>query len=72
MKPLILIPLLLLALQAAASPVIASKAGDMQTALDDLSLALANHGYQLVKVQPLGLLMLQLRVLGGEVFSACS
>lgn len=53
MKPMILIPFMLLAMQAAASPVVASKAGNMQTALDDLSLALANHGYHLVKVQPL-------------------
>lgn len=40
-------------LQVAASPLSASKAGSMQTALDDLSLALANHGYHLVKVQPI-------------------
>jgi uncharacterized protein (DUF302 family) len=39
--------------QAAASPVSATKAGSMQTALDDLSLALIDHGYQLVKVQPI-------------------
>ncbi len=52
------IPLLALALsiatvQALASPVSASKTGTMQTALDDLSLALIDHGYQLVKVQPI-------------------
>lgn len=39
--------------QAVASPVSASKAGTMQTALDDLSLALIDHGYELVKVQPI-------------------
>jgi uncharacterized protein (DUF302 family) len=39
--------------QAVASPVSATKAGSMQTALDDLSLALIDHGYQLVKVQPI-------------------
>lgn len=39
--------------QAVASPLSASKAGNMQSALDDLSLALADHGYQLVKVQPI-------------------
>jgi uncharacterized protein (DUF302 family) len=38
---------------AAASPVSASRAGTMQTALDDLSLALIDHGYELVKVQPI-------------------
>lgn len=38
---------------AVASPVSASKAGSMQSALDDLSLALLDHGYQLVKVQPI-------------------
>lgn len=37
---------------AAASPVSSSKTGNMQTALDDLSLALLDHGYTLVKVQP--------------------
>ncbi len=38
--------------QATAAPVSSSKTGSMQTALDDLSLALLNHGYTLVKVQP--------------------
>ena len=38
--------------QAAASPVSSSKTANMQTALDDLSLALLDHGYTLVKVQP--------------------
>jgi uncharacterized protein (DUF302 family) len=38
--------------QATASPVSSSKSGNMQTALDDLSLALLDHGYTLVKVQP--------------------
>jgi uncharacterized protein (DUF302 family) len=38
---------------AVASPVSASKAGSMQSALDDLSLALIDHGYELVKVQPI-------------------
>lgn len=41
------------ATHAVASPVSASKAGSMQSALDDLSLALIDHGYQLVKVQPI-------------------
>jgi len=53
MKGIILILSLLACTQATATPVVASKAGTMQTALDDLSIALANHGYQLVKVQPL-------------------
>jgi hypothetical protein len=39
--------------QAVASPVSASRTGTMQTALDDLTLALVDHGYQLVKVQPI-------------------
>ena len=38
--------------QATASPVSSSKTGNMQTALDDLSLVLLDHGYTLVKVQP--------------------
>lgn len=38
--------------QATAAPVSSSKTGNMQTALDDLSLALLDHGYTLVKVQP--------------------
>jgi uncharacterized protein (DUF302 family) len=37
--------------QTVASPLSASKATDMRTALDDLSLALADSGYQLIKVQ---------------------
>ncbi len=45
--------MLMLSAHAQASPLSASKAADMQTALDDLSLALANHGYKLVKVQPI-------------------
>lgn len=49
---LLLLFLLLVAVQASASPVSASKAASMQAALDDLSIALINHGYQLVKVQP--------------------
>jgi uncharacterized protein (DUF302 family) len=54
MKKLLLTLFLLSAAgSVGASPVAASKAGTMQTALDDLSVALANHGYQLVKVQPL-------------------
>jgi uncharacterized protein (DUF302 family) len=53
MKRFILILSFLASTQAAATPVVASKAGTLQTALDDLSIALANHGYQLVKVQPL-------------------
>jgi uncharacterized protein (DUF302 family) len=50
---LITIALLVAAAQAEASPVTAIKAGNMQTALDDLTLALIDHGYQLVKVQPI-------------------
>jgi uncharacterized protein (DUF302 family) len=48
-----LFALTLIAATAQASPLSASKAGTMRTALDDLSLALADHGYQLVKVQPI-------------------
>jgi uncharacterized protein (DUF302 family) len=50
---LVAIALIVATTQAAASPVSASKTGTMQTALDDLSLALIDHGYELVKVQPL-------------------
>jgi uncharacterized protein (DUF302 family) len=39
--------------QAAAASLTASKEADMQTALVDLTIALENHGYQLVKVQPM-------------------
>jgi uncharacterized protein (DUF302 family) len=48
-----LFALTLIAATAQASPLSASKGGTMRTALDDLSLALADHGYQLVKVQPI-------------------
>jgi uncharacterized protein (DUF302 family) len=51
--PLIALALVVATAQAVASPVSASKAGSMQSALDDLSLALIDHGYQLVKVQPI-------------------
>lgn len=51
--PLIALALIVATAQAVASPVSASKAGSMQSALDDLSLALIDHGYQLVKVQPI-------------------
>jgi uncharacterized protein (DUF302 family) len=44
--------LMLASAHALSSPLTASRAGNMQTALDDLSLALLNHGYTLVKVQP--------------------
>jgi uncharacterized protein (DUF302 family) len=44
--------LIMLSAQVAAAPLSASRAGNMQTALDDLSTALLNHGYTLVKVQP--------------------
>jgi len=50
---LIALALIVATTQAEASPVSASKTGNMQTALDDLSLALIDHGYQLVKVQPI-------------------
>ena len=50
---LVAIALIVTTAQAAASPVSASKTGTMQTALDDLSLALIDHGYELVKVQPI-------------------
>ena len=50
---LVAIALIVATAQAEASPVSASKTGTMQTALDDLSLALIDHGYELVKVQPL-------------------
>jgi uncharacterized protein (DUF302 family) len=54
MKPLLAtLCLLLAASTAAAAPLSASKTATMQRALDDLTLALADHGYQLVKVQPL-------------------
>lgn len=51
--PIFALALIVAATQAAASPISASKAGSMQSALDDLSLALIDHGYQLVKVQPI-------------------
>lgn len=37
---------------AAAAPLSASRDGNLQNALDGLSVALLNHGYTLVKVQP--------------------
>jgi len=51
--PIFALALIVAATQAVASPISASKAGSMQSALDDLSLALIDHGYQLVKVQPI-------------------
>ncbi len=51
--PIFALALIVATAQALASPVSASKAGSMQSALDDLSLALIDHGYQLVKVQPI-------------------
>jgi uncharacterized protein (DUF302 family) len=51
--PLVALALIVATAQAVASPVSASKAGSMQSALDDLSLALIDHGYELVKVQPI-------------------
>jgi uncharacterized protein (DUF302 family) len=51
--PIFALALIVATAQAVASPVSASKAGSMQSALDDLSLALIDHGYQLVKVQPI-------------------
>jgi hypothetical protein len=50
---LIALALIVAPAPAAASPVSAIKTGNMQTALDDLSLALIDHGYELVKVQPI-------------------
>jgi len=50
---LIALALIVATAPAAASPVSAIKTGNMQTALDDLSLALIDHGYELVKVQPI-------------------
>ena len=52
-RALIAMALVVATAHAAASPVSVSKTGTMQTALDDLSLALIDHGYQLVKVQPI-------------------
>jgi uncharacterized protein (DUF302 family) len=49
----IILAMIVATAQAQASPVTAIKAGTMQTALDDLSMALLDHGYQLVKVQPI-------------------
>jgi len=37
---------------AVAAPLSASKGANMQSALDDLTAALLDHGYTLVKVQP--------------------
>jgi len=50
---LIALALIVATAPATASPVSAIKTGNMQTALDDLSLALIDHGYELVKVQPI-------------------
>lgn len=41
------------ALPALAAPQMAIKTADMRQAIDDLTLAAANHGMQLVKVQPI-------------------
>lgn len=49
----LLIVFALLTVTAQAAPLSASKTGSMQSALDDLSLALIDHGYELVKVQPI-------------------
>ncbi|HRH80310.1 MAG TPA: hypothetical protein PLW81_04630 [Thiobacillaceae bacterium] len=51
-----IVPLLLFwfaALPALAAPQMAIKTADMRQAIDDLTLAAANHGMQLVKVQPI-------------------
>jgi hypothetical protein len=44
---------LLLALAARADPLLASKAVSLRQAVDDLTLAAANHDMVLVKVQPI-------------------
>lgn len=44
--------LLLACAQAGAAPLSASRAGTLQSALDGLTAALLDHGYTLVKVQP--------------------
>lgn len=53
MRTATVVLLLALAAAAPASPLTASKPATLQSALDDLSVALANHGYHLVKVQPI-------------------
>jgi hypothetical protein len=53
MKRLICLVALVLSLPAQAEPLSVSKAVDMRQALDDLTLAAANHELVLVKMQPI-------------------
>jgi hypothetical protein len=48
-----MLPGLLLALTVGADPLTATKAVSMRQAVDDLTLAVANHDMVLVKVQPI-------------------
>lgn len=48
----LLIILAVASVHTAAAPLSASRDGNLQSALDGLSVALLNHGYTLVKVQP--------------------
>lgn len=52
--------LALLPLLGSAAPLTATKATDMEGALVDLSLAVTNHGYQLVKVQKIDTALVKL------------
>jgi uncharacterized protein (DUF302 family) len=49
---LFVITLVAASFHAAAAPLSVSRSGSLQSALDGLSVALLNHGYTLVKVQP--------------------
>ena len=49
----LMVPLWFFSVTVLAAPLAASKASDLRGALDDLTLAAANNGYQLVKVQPI-------------------
>lgn len=53
MRYLVALTLCLAALPALAAPLMASKSADLRQAIDDLTIAAANHGMQLVKVQPI-------------------
>jgi len=48
-----MLAVLLLALAARAEPLVATKTASMRQAVDDISLAAANHDMVLVKVQPI-------------------
>ena len=53
MKPLAILFIMLMSLSVRAEPITVTKAVDMRQALDDISLAAADHELVLVKMQPI-------------------